>query len=168
MGKIYTKLKSFKLAIKNLSQIKSRHPNNIDAIEALAEAFYKSENFNRAIIEYRYLLGLNPKHLSAYIQLGWVHYRKGKFLMATAWTQRGLKLGIQSSQLTTLASMNLGLYAWLNGDNTSAKKWYRDSLKERSSVVFQAILQDLKETAILFPKHIESNFFSGWIHMKFG
>ena len=34
--------------------------------------------------------------------------------------------------------------------------------------MFQAILQDLKETAILFPKHIESNFFSGWIHMEFG
>ncbi|SVB82343.1 uncharacterized protein METZ01_LOCUS235197, partial [marine metagenome] len=168
MGKIYTKLKIFSLAIKNLSQVKSRHPNNIETVEALAEAFYKKENFDRSITEYRHLLELDPKYLPAYIQLGWVHYRKEEFRMAIAWTRRGLKLGIKSSQLTTLASMNLGLYSWLNGDHSSAKKWYRGSLKERSSTILQGILNDLKETALLFPKHIEKDFFAGWIYMEAG
>ena len=168
IGKVYTKLKNFNLAIKNLSQVKSRHPNNLQAVEALAEAFYKKENLDRSITEYRHLLELNPKYLAAYIQLGWVHYRKEEFHMATAWTRRGLKLGIKSPQLTTLASMNLGLYAWLDGDHSSAKNWYRNALKERSNFILQGILHDLKETALLFPKHIETDFFTGWVYIEFG
>jgi len=168
IGKIYTKLKNFKLAVKTLSEIKLRYPNNIEVIEALAEAFYKTENLDRSITEYRLLLELKPKYFPAYIQLGWVHYRKEEFRMATAWTRRGLKLGIKSPQLTTLASMNLGLYAWLNGDHSSAKNWYRNALKEGSNTILQGILDDLNETALLFPKHKEAVFFSGWVYMESG
>ena len=33
MGKIYTKLKNFRLAVETLHRIKSRHPDNIEALE---------------------------------------------------------------------------------------------------------------------------------------
>lgn len=168
IGKAYTKLKNFKLAIETLSKIKSRHPGNIEARSALAETFYRMEYLDRSITEYRLLLEQNPKYLPAYIQLGWVHYRKGEFRMATAWTKRGLKLGTPTAQLTTLANMNLGLYAWLDGDPSSAKKWYRSALKEKSSIILNGILNDLKETGLLFPKLKETDFFTGWIYMEAG
>ncbi len=166
IGKVYTKLKNFTLAVETLRRIKSRQPGNIEAIEALAETYYRMEFLDRSIFEYRHLLEKKPKYLPAYIQLGWVHYRKGEFRMATAWTRRGLKLGIKSPELTTLANMNLGLYAWLNGDHSSAKNWYRDALKNNSVSAQQGILSDLKESALLFPKHKEADFYSGWIHME--
>jgi len=168
MGKVYTKLKNFKQAVEILRRIKSRQPGNIEAREALAEAYYRMEFLDRSITEYRRLLEQNPKYLPAYIQLGWVYYHKGEFRMATAWTRRGLKLGIKSSQLTTLANMNLGLYAWMNGDHSSAKKWYRTALKEESNIILQGILDDLKESTLLFPKHTESDFYSGWAYMESG
>lgn len=168
IGRLYTKIKNYKLAIENLSQLKSKYPNKINVIEALAEAFFKTDNLGRSIIEYRHLLELNPKHLPAYIQLGWVHYRKGQFRMATAWTKRGLKLARKSNQLVTLANMNLGLYAWLSGDSKSAKYWYRNALNEKSNATLQGILNDLKETTILFPGHLEADFFSGWVYIESG
>ena len=157
-----------KLAIETLRPIKLRDPNNIQVLEALAEVFYRIGKLDRSIAEYRHILEQNSKHLPAYIQLGWVYYRKGEFKMATAWTRRGLKLGIHSPQLTSLANMNLGLYAWLNGDHASAKKWYRNALESESKNVINGILKDLQETALLFPDHIEAAFFSGWVYMETG
>ena len=168
IGQVYTKLKKFKLAIESLEPIKSRHPNNIEALEALAELFYKMGNLDRSITEYRNILGQNSKHLPSYIQLGWVHYRKGEFQMATAWTKRGLKLGAPSSKITLLADMNLGLYSWLNGDHASAKNFYRNALEKKSKDITKAILDDLKETTRLFPKRIESSFFTGWVYAEVG
>ena len=168
MGKVYTKLKNFRLAVETLHRIKLRHPDNIEALEALAETYYRMEFLDRSIFEYQHLLEKNPKYLPAYIQLGWVHYRKGEFRMATAWTRRGLKLGIKSPQLITLANMNLGLYAWMNGDHSSSKNWYQEALKDTSGTVQQGILNDLKESTVLFPKRKEADFYSGWIYMKSG
>ena len=168
MAKIYKKLGSFNLAIETISPIISHNPENIKAREILAEVFYKEEKFDHSISEYRRILEQNSKYLPAYIQLGWVYYRKGEFQMATAWTKRGLKLGSHVSQLNSLAIMNLGLYAWLNDDYAAAKKWYRKALEGRSEIILKEILKDLKDTALLFPDHIEAAFFSGWALMEAG
>jgi len=168
MGKIYSKLGNAKLAIDIINPIISRNPDNIQAREILAEVFYKTGDLDRSIAEYRRILEKNSIYLPAYIQLGWVYYRKGEFQMATAWTKRGLKLGTRSSQLDALASMNLGLYSWLSDDYVAAKKWYRKALVGGSEVILNGILKDLNDTALLFPKHIEVDFFSGWVYMEAG
>jgi formylglycine-generating enzyme required for sulfatase activity len=168
MGKIYNKLGNAKLAIDIINPIISRNPDNIQAREILAEVFYKTGDLDRSIAEYRRILEKNSSYLPAYIQLGWVYYRKGEFQIATAWTKRGLKLGTRSSQLDSLASMNLGLYSWLSEDYVAAKKWYRKALVGGSEIILNGILKDLNDTALLFPKHIEVDFFSGWVYMEAG
>ena len=168
MGKIYNKLGNPKLAIDIINPIISRNPDNIQAREILAEIFYKTGDLDRSIAEYRRILEKNSNYLPTYIQLGWVYYRKGEFQMATAWTKRGLKLGTRSSQLDSLASMNLGLYSWLSDDYVAAKKWYRKALVGGSEIILNGILKDLNDTALLFPKHIEVDFFSGWVYMEAG
>jgi len=168
MGKIYNKLGNAKLAIDIINPIISRNPDNIQAREILAEIFYKTGDLDRSIAEYRRILEKNSNYLPTYIQLGWVYYRKGEFQMATAWTMRGLKLGTRSSQLDSLASMNLGLYSWLSEDYVAAKKWYRKALVGGSEIILNGILKDLNDTALLFPKYIEVDFFSGWVYMEAG
>ena len=168
IGKIYSKLGNFKLAIETLKPIILSSPGNIQAREILAEVFYQMGNLDHSIAEYRRILERNSDYLPAYIQLGWIYYRKGEFQMATAWTKRGLKLGTRSSQLDSLASMNLGLYSWLRDDYVAAKKWYRKALVGGSDIILNGILKDLNDTALLFPKHIEVDFFSGWVYMQSG
>ena len=168
MGKIYNKLGNFKLAIDVVNPIISSNPDNIQAREILAEIFYNTGDLDRSIAEYRRILDKNSNYLPSYIQLGWIYYRKGEFQMATAWTKRGLKLGTPSLQLDSLSSMNLGLYSWLNNDYVAAKKWYRKALQGGSKNILNGILKDLKDTALLFPKKIAVDFFSGWIYMETG
>ena len=168
MGKIYNKLGNFKLAIDVVNPIISSNPDNIQAREILAEIFYNTGDLDRSIAEYRRILEKNSNYLPSYIQLGWIYYRKGEFQMATAWTKRGLKLGTPSPQLDSLSSMNLGLYSWLNNDYVAAKKWYRKALQGGSKNILNGILKDLKDTALLFPKKIAVDFFSGWIYMETG
>ena len=168
MGKIYNKLGNFKLAIDVVNPIISSNPDNIQAREILAEIFYNTGDLDRSIAEYRRILEKNSNYLPSYIQLGWIYYRKGEFQMATAWTKRGLKLGTPSLQLDSLSSMNLGLYSWLNNDYVAAKKWYRKALQGGSKNILNGILKDLKDTALLFPKKIAVDFFSGWIYMETG
>ena len=166
IAKIYNRLGNTKLAIKTINPIILRNSNNIQARETLAEVFYKEEKFNDSIAEYRYILEQNSKYLPAYIQIGWVYYRQGNFQMATAWTKRGLKLGSRAPQLSKLASMNLGLYAWLNDDYVAAKKWYRKALEGGSEKILTAILKDLNNTSLLFPEQTEAAFFSGWVYVE--
>ena len=168
MGKIYNKLGNFKLAIDVVNPIITSNPDNIQAREILAEIFYNTGDLDRSIAEYRRILDKNSNYLPSYIQLGWIYYRKGEFQMATAWTKRGLKLGTPSPQLDSLSSMNLGLYSWLNNDYVAAKKWYRKALQGGSKNILNGILKDLKDTALLFPKKIAVDFFSGWIYMETG
>ena len=168
MGKIYNRLGNFKLAIDVVNPIISSNPDNIQAREILAEIFYNTGDLDRSIAEYRRILEKNSNYLPSYIQLGWIYYRKGEFQMATAWTKRGLKLGTPSLQLDSLSSMNLGLYSWLNNDYVAAKKWYRKALQGGSKNILNGILKDLKDTALLFPKKIAVDFFSGWIYMETG
>ncbi len=125
-------------------------------------------NFDHSIAEYRHILERTSGYFAAYIQLGWVYYRKGEFEMATAWTKRGLKLGTRSPQLDSLASMNLGLYSWLSYDYLTAKSWYRKALIGESKIILDGILKDLKNTSLLFPGHTEVDFFSGWVYMEAG
>ncbi|MCH8156874.1 MAG: SUMF1/EgtB/PvdO family nonheme iron enzyme, partial [Nitrospinae bacterium] len=168
MGKIYNQLGQLDLAVETLNRAKSRFPRNTETLEALAEAYYRMEDFDRAVAEYRFLIERKPQLLTAYIQLGWVHYRKGEFRMATAWTRRGLKLGTKTDRLVTLANMNLGLYAWMNGNHSDAKAHYREALKERSGEVARGILQDLEEAATQFPDRAEVDFFAGWVYHESG
>jgi len=168
IAKIYNKLGNFKLALEILSPIITHTPDNIEARETLAEVFYKAGNFDNSIEEYRRILEINSKHLPAYLQLGWVYYRKGEFEMSIAWTKRGLAIGSRSDQLDSLASMNLGLYAWLNNDHEAAKKWYRKALDQESDVILDGILKDLKDTSLLFPNRTEASFYSGWVLMEVG
>ncbi|HIF02224.1 MAG TPA: tetratricopeptide repeat protein, partial [Nitrospinaceae bacterium] len=168
MGKIYNKLGNFKLAIDVVNPIVSRNPDNIQAREILAEIFYNTGDLDHSIAEYRRILEKNSNYLPSYIQLGWIYYRKGEFQMATAWTKRGLKLGTRSPQLDSLASMNLGLYFWLNNDYVEAKKWYRKAMQGGSKNTLNGILADLKNTALLFPKKTAVDFFSGWVYMETG
>ena len=168
MAKIYNRLGNFKLAINVVNPIISSNPDNIQAREILAEIFYNTGDLDRSIAEYRRILEKNSNYLPSYIQLGWIYYRKGEFQMATAWTKRGLKLGTPSLQLDSLSSMNLGLYSWLNNDYVAAKKWYRKALQGGSKNILNGILKDLKDTALLFPKKIAVDFFSGWIYMETG
>ena len=168
IGKIYSKLGNFKLAIETLSPISLSNPENIQAREILAKVFYQMGNLDHSIAEYRRILERNSDYLPAYIQLGWIYYRKGEFQMATAWTKRGLKLGTRSPQLDSLASMNLGLYSWLSDDYVAAKNWYRKALVGGSEIILDGILKDLKNTSLLFPDHIEVDFFSGWAYMEVG
>ena len=168
MAKIYNRLGNFKLAINVVNPIISRNPDNIQAREILAEIFYNTGDLDHSIAEHRRILEKNSDYIPSYIQLGWIYYRKGEFQMATAWTKRGLKLGTPSLQLDSLSSMNLGLYSWLNNDYVAAKKWYRKALQGGSKNILNGILEDLKDTALLFPKKIAVDFFSGWIYMETG
>ncbi|MDG1844324.1 MAG: SUMF1/EgtB/PvdO family nonheme iron enzyme [Nitrospinaceae bacterium] len=168
MAKIYNRLGNFKLAINVVNPIISRNSDNIQAREILAEIFYNTGDLDHSIAEHRRILEKNSDYLPSYIQLGWIYYRKGEFQMATAWTKRGLKLGTRSPQLDSLSSMNLGLYSWLNNDYVAAKKWYRKAMKGGSKNTLDGILEDLKDTALLFPKKIAVDFFSGWIYMETG
>ena len=168
MAKIYNRLGNFKLAINVVNPIISRNPDNIQAREILAEIFYNTGDLDHSIAEHRRILEKNSDYIPSYIQLGWIYYRKGEFQMATAWTKRGLKLGTRSPQLDSLSSMNLGLYSWLNNDYVAAKKWYRKAMKGGSKNTLDGILEDLKDTALLFPKKIAVDFFSGWIYMETG
>ena len=168
MAKIYNRLGNFKLAINVVNPIISRNPDNIQAREILAEIFYNTGDLDHSIAEHRRILEKNSDYIPSYIQLGRIYYRKGEFQMATAWTKRGLKLGTRSPQLDSLSSMNLGLYSWLNNDYVAAKKWYRKAMKGGSKNTLDGILEDLKDTALLFPKKIAVDFFSGWIYMETG
>ena len=168
MGKSYIHLGQFALAAENLNRTKSRFPQNTEVVEALAEAYYRMDDLKRSVTEYRYLIERKPESLTAYIQLGWVHYMKGEVRLATAWTKRGLNLGTKSNRPVTLANMNLGLYAWVSENYSEAKTRYREALKGESVKIAQGILNDLQEAAQRYPYRTEPEFFAGWVYMEGG
>ncbi|MFQ5449353.1 MAG: SUMF1/EgtB/PvdO family nonheme iron enzyme [Nitrospinaceae bacterium] len=168
LGRVYLFLGQNRLALDNFNRVRERFPGNPEVLDALAETYYRLEDWDRAIRLYRYLIENQPDRLKAYIQLGWTHYRKGELKLAAAWTKRGLKKGEAQEGLLTLAHMNLGFFALMDRNYSEARNWYLKAMEDKNSGVVTGMAGDILDAEKRFSNRPDLEFFAGWIYFEGG
>jgi formylglycine-generating enzyme required for sulfatase activity/regulator of sirC expression with transglutaminase-like and TPR domain len=156
------------LALETLINVQRQFQNAPEIHEGLAEAYYRMEDFQRAIEQYRFRIDQDQTLLRDYIQLGWTYYRLDNLPMAMAWTLRGMKKNKESGQLKALAQMNLGFYSLLQKQHKNAKQWYGRVFSENSRGIAQSMIQDINEVQAKHSHRSDLQFFKGWIYFKSG
>jgi len=168
IGRVYLRVGQHSLALETFNHLRTQYPGKKEVLQPLAETYYRMQDFDQAILLYRYLIEHHPDLLRAYIQLGWTHYQKGEIKLATAWTRRGLKIARGKQNLVVLAQMNLGFYALLSRTYPEARKWYRKALENKNSSVAVDMVKDIQDAVRRFSNRPELEFFSGWIFFESG
>ncbi len=166
IGNVYLQLKQYSLALIEFKKAEQMNPKKPDVLEGLAEAYYRLDDFDQAMIYFRYLTEEAPSNLSAHVQLGWTHYRKGELRMAIAWTQRGLARKKENDPFLPLAYMNLGLYHLLEKNFPMAESAYEKALTLNLGATKQGTIDDLKSASKKFMSVFEIDYFMGWIYFK--
>ncbi len=154
------------LSIEILNKVQTQFPDNNKIHEGLAESYYRAENFQQSIAQYRFLIDQDQTQLRNYIQLGWTYYRLNDLPMAAAWTLRGMKKSKDASRLMALAQMNLGFYSLLQKQYNPAKKWYEKVLLENPPTIAQGMIQDIEKVSAMYSRRADLQFFKGWIYFK--
>ncbi|MZG52848.1 MAG: SUMF1/EgtB/PvdO family nonheme iron enzyme [Nitrospinae bacterium] len=164
ISKAFSRLGQHSVAIQTLESLKGQFPGDERIHAALAEAYYRSNDFAHATEQYRLLIDRNPNDLKNYIQLGWTHYKNNELDMAAAWTLRGLNKSKGNGNLTTLAMMNLGFYSLLQKKYNDAKKWYGKVLAGSPPEIAESLIADIQSSPD--SKRADLKFFSGWIYSE--
>ena len=162
----YQGMGQHKLAIETLAKIKNQFPENSEIRAGLAESYYRIEDFDNTIAQYRFLIDQDQTQLRNYIQLGWTYYRLHDLPMASAWTLRGMKKSQETGRFRALAQMNLGFYLLLQKQYNPARKWYEKTLAENSAQITQGMIQDIQEAFASDSGRTDLEFFKGWIYFK--
>ncbi len=163
IGTVILEMGQADLALKYLEGLQARFPQAIEINQRMAEAYYRQKEYQKAIVQYEFVIDRAPRFIENYIQLGWIHYQTGNVSKAIDITRQGLQISSQKNRLTTLAHMNLGLYHVLEKKFDAAEKWYQQVLDAEDSKSVDAMIKDLNEALGNYSNIPEINFFGGWI-----
>ena len=141
MAQISISQKYFEDAIPLLEKGLQIAPQRTDLRDALGESYYKSDKIDKAIVEFKKLIEVEPT-ARAYAFLGLSHTYLGRFDEAKQDFQNGLKLDPQNS----FCLFHLGYIAKLQGDTASADATFQKVL--RSNPDFPDALLELANLRI--------------------
>ena len=54
----------------------------------MAETYYRQKEYQKAIVQYEFVIDRAPRFIENYIQLGWIHYQMGSIAKAIEVTRR--------------------------------------------------------------------------------
>ena len=114
IGTVLLEMGQADMALKYFESLQSRYPQAIEINQRMAEAYYRQKEYQKAIVQYEFVIDRAPRFIESYVQLGWVHYKVGNVAKAIEVTQRGLQANPQANRLSTLSYMNLGFYSVLD------------------------------------------------------
>ena len=163
IGKVLLEMGQADLALNYFEGLQSRFPQAVEVNQHMAETYYRQKEYQKAIVQYEFVIERAPRFLESYIQLGWVHFKTGKVAKAIEVTQQGLRANPQANRLTTLAHMNLGFYHVLEKNFDAAEKWYQKALDAKYPKAAEAMLKDLDDAFKDYPGIPEMSYFGGWI-----
>ena len=163
IGTVLLKMGQAELALKYLLGLQSRYPQALEVNERLAETYYRQKDFDKAIVQYEFVIDRAPHLIENYIQLGWVHYQAGNIPEAIEVTRQGLQTNPKSNRFTPLAYMNLGFYHVLAKKFKEAETWYQKIFDVDDPKSILAMTTDLKEALEKYSGIPEIHFFGGWI-----
>jgi formylglycine-generating enzyme required for sulfatase activity/Tfp pilus assembly protein PilF len=168
IGTVLLEMGQADMALKYFEDLQSRYPQAIEINQRMAEAYYRQKEYQKAIVQYEFVIERAPRFLESYIQLGWVHYQVGSVAKAIEVTRQGLRANPQENRLTTLAHMNLGFYYVLEKKFSGAEKWYQKALDAEDPKGIGAMIEDLNGAFKNYPGIPELNYFGGWILFQGG
>jgi formylglycine-generating enzyme required for sulfatase activity/regulator of sirC expression with transglutaminase-like and TPR domain len=151
------------LALKYFEGLQSRFPQAIEVNQRMADVYYRQKEYQKAIVQYEFVIERAPRSIENYIQLGWVHYQMGNVAEAIGVTTRGLQANSQTNRFITLAHMNLGFYSVLGKKFKDAEQWYQKALDAEDPKAIDAMIGDLNGAFKNYPGIPEMNYFGGWI-----
>jgi len=163
IGSVLMEMGQADLALKYLEGLQSRYPQAIEINQRMADVYFRKKDYQKAIVQYEFVIERAPRFLGNYIQLGWTHYQLGSITKAIEVTQQGLQANPQTNRLTTLAYMNLGFYHVLKKKFDAAEKWYQKVLDADDPKAIGAMIDDLKGALKKYSDIPEINFFGGWL-----
>ena len=163
IGTVLLEMGQADLALKYLEDLQARYPQAIEINQRMAEAYYRQKEYQKAIVQYEFVIDRAPRFIENYIQLGWVHYQMRSVAKAIEVTQQGLRANPQTNRLTPLAYMNLGFYHVLEKKFDAAEKWYQKVLDTDDPKSVVGMIEDLNGALESYPDIPEINFFGGWI-----
>ncbi|HKI50307.1 MAG TPA: SUMF1/EgtB/PvdO family nonheme iron enzyme, partial [Desulfobacteria bacterium] len=168
IGTVLLEMGQADLALKYLEGLQSRYPQAIEVNQRMAEVYFRQKKFQKAIVQYEFVIERAPRLIGNYIQLGWVYYQMGNVAKAIETTRRGLQANSQASRLITLAHMNLWFYSVLEKNFEEAEKWYQKVLDADDPKSVDAMIEDLNGAFKNYPDISEMNYFGGWILFQGG
>lgn len=168
IGTVLLEMGQADMALKYFEGLQSRYPQAIEINQRMAETYYRQKEYQKAIVQYEFVIERAPRFLGSYIQLGWVHYQVGSVDKAIDITQQGLRANPQANRLSTLGHMNLGFYYVLEKKFGEAEKWYQKALDTEDPNAVDAMIEDLSGAFKNYPDIPEMNYFGGWILFQGG
>ena len=78
IGTVLMEMGQADLALKYLEELQSRFPQAIQINQRMAEVYYRKQDYQKAIVQYEFVIERAPRFIESYIQLGWTHYKSGK------------------------------------------------------------------------------------------
>jgi formylglycine-generating enzyme required for sulfatase activity len=163
IGSVLLEMGQAEMALKYFEDLQSRFPQAIEINQRMADVYYRQKEYQKAIVQYEFVIERAPQSIESFIQLGWVHYQTGNISKATEITRQGLRANPQASRLITLGHMNLGFYSVLGKKFKEAEKWYQKALDADDPKAVDAMINDLNDAFKNYPDIPEMNYFGGWI-----
>ena len=151
------------LSLKYFEGLQSRYPQAIEINQRMAEAYYRQKEYQKAIVQYEFVIERAPQFIENYIQLGWVLHQMENISRAIEVTRQGLRANPQTNRFTTLAYMNLGFYHVLDNKFDHAEEWYQKALNTEDPDAVDEMIMDLNGALKKYQNIPEINFFGGWI-----
>ena len=166
IGTVLLEMGQAEMALKYFEDLQSRFPQAITINQRMADAYFRQKEYQKAIVQYEFVIERAPESAENHIQLGWVHYQMGNIAKAIEVTHQGLQANSQANRLTTLGYMNLGFYYVLSKQFDNAEKWYQKALDADDPKAVDAMIEDLNGAFKNYPGIPELHYFGGWILLQ--
>lgn len=163
IGTVLLEMGQADLALKYFGDLQSSFPQAIEVNQRMADVYYRQKEYQKAIVQYEFVIERAPRFIENYIQLGWTHYRMGNVAKAIEVTRQGLQVNSQANRLVILAHMNLGFYSVLGNNFKEAEKWYQKALDADDPKTVDTMIEDLNDAFKNYSGIPEMNYFVGWI-----
>jgi len=110
---------------RDLKQIISREPDNVDALNALGYSLAdRTTRYDEALEYIKRALELRPDSYFVLDSMGWIHYRLGHYKKAVTYLRRALDLSSDSEIAAHLTEV-----LWVMGDKEGARAVWDKALK---------------------------------------
>jgi tetratricopeptide (TPR) repeat protein len=119
------KIGQYDMMEKDLKQILSRDPDNVDALNALGYSLAdRTRRYKEAFGYIKRALDLRPDSYFVLDSMGWVHYRLGHYQEAVSYLRRALDASSDSEIAAHLTEV-----LWVMGDKQAAREVWDKALK---------------------------------------
>ncbi|AIY67310.1 serine/threonine-protein kinase [Pseudoalteromonas piratica] len=124
LARAYQQLKENTLAEQSYKAALKIVPNHWKGLNQLGRLYYRTAQYNKAILVYQQLIDLTPKNKSAFIGLSASYYGKGELKSALAYAKEGNRLNP-----TARGFSNIGGFHFILGQYQDAISAYKQAIK---------------------------------------